>query len=69
MLLKVLLANNYMVFFEGEMRNDRWYALEPVTYKLLGWSRTLKKLSKRFPPKMKVIFSKQRVYLLEDLKK
>lgn len=47
--------------------SNKWYALHPKTYKVLGWARTLAGLRKRFPDGMKVIWSKHRVYLLKDL--
>lgn len=39
---------------------NKWYALEPKTYKVLGWSRKLKTLRKRFNLKEDIIYSKIR---------
>ncbi len=47
--------------------SNKWYALDPKTYKVLGWARTLERLRKRFPDGMKVLYSKQRIYKLKKL--
>lgn len=41
-------------------QSNRWYALEPKKYKVLGYAKYLTTLTKRFGTK-NVIYSKQKV--------
>lgn len=53
-----------MAFFEFPLSN-KWYAMNPKTYKVLGWARTLERLRKRFPRGDKVLYSKYRLYKIK----
>lgn len=58
-----------MVFYTEQEISNKWYALDPKTYKILGWSRKLATLQKRFPDGMNVIYSKTRIYTAEEYDK